>query len=101
MICRLCGNENTKILTTALRRGEGTVYYCEKCRYGMLQPSFSNSKDYYNEEYRKKFKDVLDANEETPEQMFKIRQNYQDDRIRIISNYYDSTKSFLEIGFSS
>lgn len=101
MKCRICGNETTKILTDQLRRGKGIVYHCDACRYGMLEPAFEDAADYYDKEYRKAFKDVLSEEKETPEQIFHIRKKYQKDRLDIISQYYDGSKNFLEIGSSA
>lgn len=102
MKCRICGNEKLGILTSKLRRGEGDVYYCPECDYGMLLPKFVDAKEYYNDEYRKKFKDTLvTAEEETPEEIYEMRCRYQTDRLNIIKNFYDKEKSFLEIGSSA
>ncbi len=101
MKCRLCGNEKLIMRTDHLRRGEGVVWYCPSCDYALLLPPFENAKEYYDEEYRKKFSDILDGEEETPEQIYEMRKRYQDDRVDIIKKYYDSSKSFLEIGCSA
>lgn len=102
MKCPICGKESSEILTKHLRRGKGIVYYCTDCNHGMLQPAFDNAVDYYNEEYRKKFKDAInEEGEENPEELFEMRKDYQKDRVRIISDYYDSQKTFLEIGCSA
>lgn len=102
MKCRICGNDVNDILVKKLRRGEGTVYYCSKCDYGMLEPKFKDAKDYYNEEYRKKFKDNLtDSQEENPAKIYQMRCEYQKDRLNIIRNFFDKKKTFLEIGSSA
>lgn len=102
MECRICGNDVNDILTQKLRRGEGVVYYCSKCDYGMLQPKFKYVKEYYNEEYRKKFKDnLIDSQEEKPEEIYQMRCEYQKDRLDIIRTFFDKKKSFLEIGSSA
>ena len=101
MKCRICGNENTEILTRTLRKGNGTVYFCPKCDYGMLEPAFASAVDYYDGEYREKFKDVLNETKETPQEIYEMRKDYQDDRVGIIAPFYSKTKSFLEIGSSA
>ncbi len=101
MKCRLCGKEELEILTTKLRRGSGTVFYCPDCDYGMLEPSFSDASEYYDNDYREKFTDTLDEGKESPQEIFDMRKDYQEDRLKIISKYFDITKSFLEIGSSA
>lgn len=102
MKCPICGKESSEILAKHLRRGKGIVYYCADCNHGMLQSSFDNAENYYNEEYRKKFKDAIsEEGEENPEELFEMRKDYQNDRVNIISDYYDFQKTFLEIGCSA
>lgn len=99
--CPLCGNKKVDVLSNVLRRGTGTVYYCSQCDYGFLDSDFDDAKKYYNEEYRKKFKDVLNSGEESPSEIYEMRKNYQGDRLNIISPYFDNNKRFLEIGSSA
>lgn len=100
--CILCGNDKLDVLTERLRHGEGVVYYCPKCDYGMLKAGFENASEYYDKEYRKKFKDVLiKTEEETPEEIYQMRCRYQKDRVNLIRDYFDKKKSFLEIGCSA
>lgn len=102
MKCIICGNDKTDILVTKLRHGEGCVYHCQKCDYGMLEAGFKNAAEYYDKEYRKKFKDDLtDAREENPEEIYRMRCKYQEDRLNIIKEFFDIEKSFLEIGCSA
>jgi len=102
MKCRICGNEDTEVLTTKLRRGKGMVYYCPYCDYGMLESAFDDAKEYYDKEYRKKFKNDLTVEErESAKSLYEMQKDYQTDRLNIISKYYDENKSFLEIGSSS
>ena len=102
MKCPICGKESNYILSEHLRRGTGIVYYCEECNHGMLQSSYDAEK-YYNEDYRKKFKDMIsdETIEETPQELFEMRKNYQQERVELISPFYDLNKSFLEIGCSA
>lgn len=102
MKCVICGNDKLDVLTEQLRYGNGTVYYCKECNHGMLEPRFTNALDYYDKEYRRKFKDQLtNLEEETPEEIYQTRCNYQYERINIIQDYFDKEKSFLEIGCSA
>lgn len=100
--CTICGNHELNILTSKLRRGGGQVYYCQKCDYGMLNAAFEDAVEYYDKEYRKKFKDKLtNVQEESPEEIYKMRYRYQKNRLDLIKNFYDKEKSFLEIGCSA
>lgn len=101
MKCNICQNSDLKILSNCLRMGTGTVYYCPNCNYGMLEPNFTNAEEYYDNEYRKKFTDILNGEEEQPEEIYRTRCQYQKDRINILQKYYDKKKSFLEIGCSA
>lgn len=102
MKCRICGNDTTVVLTSKLRRGEGVVYYCPNCDYGMLRPKFEKAKKYYNEEYRQSFKDDLTSSkEESPEEIYEMRCEYQKDRLAIMKDFFDTEKSLLEIGSSA
>lgn len=102
MKCTICGNEKLGIMTEHLRRGKGIVFYCPQCDYGMLKAGFEDPVEYYNKEYRKKFKDNLqEKREESPEEIYQMRCHYQQDRLAIISKYFDTEKSFLEIGCSA
>ena len=102
MRCRICGREDTQLLTKKLRRGEGTVYYCRNCDYGMLEPKFDDVSDYYNREYRKYFKnDLTEKERESARHIYETQKNYQSERLRIIAPFFDLEKSFLEIGSSA
>lgn len=102
MKCRICGNAELSVMTNKIRRGNGTVYYCSKCDYGMLAPKFNDAEKYYDKEYREKFKDAIDENgREAPKDIFRMRKDYQNNRLNIISKYYDDKKSFMEIGSSA
>lgn len=98
---RLCDNDNLIMVTDKLRRRTRIVWRCNHCDYMMLEPCFESAEEYYDEEYRKKFSDILDNNEESPETVFDSRLNYQQDRLSVISKYFDKNKDFLEIGSSA
>ena len=94
--------ENLDVLTKKLRYGNGIVNYCSKCDYGMLEAGFQDASEYYDKEYRKKYKDELtNDREEIPEEIYQMRCRYQKDRIHAIKNFFDKEKSFLEIGCSA
>ena len=102
MKCPICGNEKLDILAEKLRRGNGIVYYCSECDYGMLKAGFENASEYYDKEYRKKFKDILtEDEEETPEEIYRMRYAYQKDRMGLLKDFFDKKKSFMEIGCSA
>lgn len=102
MNCSICGKKTTNIITNRLRGGQaGTVYYCPDCDYAMLKSSFESIEEYYNNEYRKNFKDNLQGIEPTADEIYKTRCDFQMDRLEIIESYYSVEKTFLEIGCSA
>lgn len=102
MKCIICSNDKLDTLATKLRYGGGHVHYCPQCDYGMLEAGFKDVAEYYDKEYRKKFKDELaDEKEESPEEIYRMRCRYQEDRLNIIKDFFDIEKSFLEIGCSA
>lgn len=102
MKCRICGKETKEVIANKLRRGRGIVYRCPYCNYGMLEPEFDNAKKYYDEEYRKHFKDkITDEKRETARLCYEMQKDYQGDRLKIISAFFNEDKDFLEIGSSA
>lgn len=101
MNCSVCGKELTNILTGEIRNSKGKVYYCDVCDMGILAPSFQDAEEYYNKEYRKKFTDKINQTFEKPEEIFNMRKEFQKDRIKAITPFFDKSKTFLEIGCSA
>ena len=101
MICPLCGNKDVHLVTEKLRRGEGEVYSCSLCDLAFLKPKAINVKEYYNIEYRKKFKDNLNSVETNPEELFLARYKFQQSQLDILKEYFDKSKKVLEIGCSA
>ncbi|MCZ7611846.1 hypothetical protein KsCSTR_47470 [Candidatus Kuenenia stuttgartiensis] len=103
MICPLC-DKSTKIgLTNILRYGEErSVFYCRDCGLGFLENMESEEmlKQFYADEYRKKYKPRLDK-ETNAEDLFECSYRFQEDRLKIISPWLDKGKKLLEIGCSA
>lgn len=101
MKCTICGNQNLELLTKELRNSTGKVYFCSRCDLGFSDKPQLETKEYYDKEYRKKFTDSLQAPDSKPQSMFNLRKEFQEDRLRIVRNYVDKRKKFLEIGCSA
>ena len=101
MKCTICGKDNLSVLSRTLRRGNGTVYYCDECDMGLLEPCYKDAKEYYDKEYRKKFTDDLKKPSSDPEEMFRLQSMFHTDRVDIVRKYFDKKKNFLEIGCSA
>lgn len=101
--CILCKRETDFIISRELREKEkANVYYCRKCKLGMLDNSRLDLdlKLFYKNNYRKKFKPVLNKRS-NPETLFNIYSRFQRDRIRLLSPYLSKKMSLLEVGCSS
>lgn len=103
MDCTLCSDTNLKVITDQIRHQEKAtnVYYCQSCDLALLGSEQKDYKEYYNEEYRKKFTDDLEEKIANAEYMHNLHKNFQQDRLDLISPYFDKTKKFLEVGCSS
>lgn len=101
MKCTICGNTDLSVLTSQLRRGNGTVYHCSKCDLGLLEPCYKDAKEYYDKEYRKKFTDNLKKPDSDPKAMYDLQKNFHTDRVDIVKDYFNKKKNFLEIGCSA
>ncbi len=103
MECLLCNKNTKKIITNRLRDGEKrNVYYCKKCELGMLDDNQSETglKNFYNKDYRTKFKPKLDK-ASNPEELFNIYSNFQGERINRIRKFLNKKMKLLEIGCST
>jgi 2-polyprenyl-3-methyl-5-hydroxy-6-metoxy-1,4-benzoquinol methylase len=101
MICPICHHQNDKLLTNKLRRGNGEVYYCEQCDIGYLKSMLINTKDYYDNEYRKEYSHKAEENTTNPQELFEIYVNYQNKRVEVLNKYSPGKNNFLEIGASA
>ncbi|WP_294961204.1 class I SAM-dependent methyltransferase [Sulfurimonas sp.] len=99
--CPVCDTKTDEVLTDKLRRGLGKVYYCKDCDLGFLQNMIIDTKDYYDNEYRKEYSHKAEENETNAEEIFDIYVNYQKERIDALNKYKNNDDSFLEIGSSA
>lgn len=101
MRCKLCGNDQLNLIADSLRNSDGKVYYCPKCDLGILELDKRDMKSYYNEEYRKKFTDIIDRPSSKPQEIFNMRKSFQVDRISLMKPYFSKEKTLLEVGCSA
>lgn len=101
MKCYLCGNEDMTILTNKIRSGPGKVFYCEKCQLGILDDRHKIKKrDFYDNEYRKKFGPELNKTSEYSE-IFDAYVNYQEQRVATVLPLVNKNSRLLEVGCST
>lgn len=101
VVCPVCNTTTKKVLTSKLRRGDGVVYHCEVCDLGFLKNMIDDTKKYYDNEYRKEYSHQAQENDTNAKELFDVYVNFQEDRLRIIEEYQDTQKNFLEIGASA
>ena len=100
MKCYLCGKDNLTIIAKKLRTGEGTVWYCERCKLGQLGQKKHDQQRFYDQEYRKKFgPDVTRPSQY--DEIFDAYVNYQDTRIGMLKPHIGKTSRLLEVGCST
>ncbi len=103
MKCPLCNKNTSFVIANRLRMGEKrNVYYCKECELGVLDDKRSEAelKKFYEKTYRKKFKPKLDK-VSTPEELFNIYSNFQEDRIKLIKKFLTKKMRLLDIGCSA
>jgi len=101
-LCPLCHTPTRHVLTTKLRRGAGTVFYCTPCRHGFLVPDEQlDAKAYYAENYRQEYSHNAEAAATNARELFDIYRNYQGDRLDAIRPYLSGTTRLLEVGASA
>ena len=103
MKCLICKTNTSSITTTELRRGKGSVYFCEACDLGMLQLQEKQEKrgrEYYSKEYRKYYVSKI-GHETNAEEMFNISSPYQKDRVDLIKDKLHPDMKLLDIGCSA
>ena len=99
--CPICSDETNEFLTDKLRRGLGKVYHCKECDIGFLQDMIVDTKDYYDNQYRKEYSHKAEENETNAKEIFDIYVNYQKDRLDVLNKYEHNNSSFLEVGASA
>jgi 2-polyprenyl-3-methyl-5-hydroxy-6-metoxy-1,4-benzoquinol methylase len=100
--CTICGVETTEILAKELRRGEGQVLYCTDCDYGFLAENhIQDSKAYYATEYRKKYAHKAEVSPTSPQEIFAIYSQFQENRMPFIRPKLNHKTKLLEVGASA
>lgn len=99
--CPICRRPTDTILSTRLRRGTGTVFYCPACDHGFLVGKTFDAKDYYANEYRKEVSHAADGAATNARELFDVYSKYQSERLRIISPLLSRATAVLEVGASA
>ena len=100
--CPLCGLESDHIIAHELRRGEGKVLYCGECDYGFLATqSMTDTKAYYESEYRKEYSHLAEAAPTSPREIFEIYTKFQENRLPFIQHLLKFDTKVLEVGASA
>jgi 2-polyprenyl-3-methyl-5-hydroxy-6-metoxy-1,4-benzoquinol methylase len=101
--CPLCHTNFTKLITNKLRRGNGKVLFCEKCKHGFLIPEkqIIDVKKYYSDEYRTEFSHKAAGDATNAQELFDVYKKFQSYRLPHIEPYLNSAQSLLEIGASA
>jgi 2-polyprenyl-3-methyl-5-hydroxy-6-metoxy-1,4-benzoquinol methylase len=102
MKCLLCNKNTQHTIARRLRTAEKkNVYYCDGCEIAMLDNNRPEQdfKNFYNKDYRKKFKPKLNK-VSSPQELFDIYSNFQEKRIKLIKGFLKKETRLLEIGCS-
>lgn len=100
--CPLCGFSVTDVLTEKLRRGTGTVAYCEHCDHGFLVTEKNiDLEKYYSDTYRQEYSHKSNPSKTNAREIFEVYKDYQKDRLRYIMPYLTNGTNLLEVGASS
>lgn len=100
--CPICSGKDSNKISSSLRRGEGKVYYCEKCNHGFLVDyTINNYKEYYSKNYRQKVSHKSSAAATSPREIYEVYKNFQQDRLTHVQPYLALNKNLLEIGASA
>ncbi|EHQ36852.1 class I SAM-dependent methyltransferase [Methanoplanus limicola] len=100
MECILCKNKDLSIISQRLRGGPGIVYYCDKCKIGILKERKDDSKLFYDEEYRKRFGPDIETTSNYDD-IFNSYVNYQENRLKLLKPLINSNMRLLEVGCST
>ena len=99
--CYLCGKNNLKVIRTKLRYDiSRNVFKCQDCGIVYLEPKEIDSKDYYQQNYRKFYSPVIGKTLNSRE-IFDIYFPYQQIRINEISHILNSRMKVLDVGSSA
>lgn len=100
MKCYLCGSSSLVQLTNQLRNGPGVVMFCSTCGLGMLEKKLSNTKEYYDKNYRKTHGPTINKVSSYKEN-FESYVNCQNQRIELLRPWLTGESSLLEVGCST
>ena len=103
MICLICKEKISEILSKKLRGGEKVpVFYCAKCDLGMLGQNVSSNelKKYYAGKYRKIASPKLGV-ATNPKELFETAVMFQEDRLKLLKQHFGKNKRLLEVGCSA
>lgn len=100
--CPICRTRVTKIISKEIRRGNGIVCYCQQCDHGfLLKNPIPNVKAYYSDGYREEYSHNSKPSSTSPEELFSVYVNYQEDRLKKLLPFLKPDTNFLEIGASA
>jgi 2-polyprenyl-3-methyl-5-hydroxy-6-metoxy-1,4-benzoquinol methylase len=100
--CPLCGRQTDSVIADKLRRGDGSVYYCDACDHGFLSENqVQDAKTYYAEQYRQEYSHNAEAAATNARELFDVYRNFQRDRLRDIGPLLQPGTHLLEVGASA
>lgn len=99
--CPLCEQLTDTVLSRQLRRGTGIVYHCEPCDLGFLVADEFDAHARYDADYRKSVSHRAQPSATNPQEIFDTYSRYQDDRVKLVTQYKSSKSDVLEIGASA
>jgi SAM-dependent methyltransferase len=99
--CLVCGNRKTKLLRTGIREDPAwPVYKCPRCLLQYINPRYSDTKAYYQEQYRNGH-DAVIGQRLTPEERFRQYWSASLGQAGRIKEWLPKGCSVLEVGCSS
>jgi 2-polyprenyl-3-methyl-5-hydroxy-6-metoxy-1,4-benzoquinol methylase len=99
--CPVCGTQSETILCETLRRGKGTVFYCQPCDLGFLDGEKFDVRTFYESEYRESVSHRMESSKTNAQEIFEVYEPFQGDRLELIGPYLDGKTELLEIGASA
>jgi len=99
--CPICGAQNTALITSELRRGEGSVYHCNECGHGFLENKIQDLKGFYKNDYRDSYSHNAEEAKTNAQELFDVYFSYQASRLKVIEPFLSENTSILEVGASS
>lgn len=99
--CGVCGAQSETVLCETLRRGEGTVFYCQPCDLGFLDGRKFDVRAFYESEYRESVSHRVENSRTNAEEIFEVYEPFQGDRLTLIRPFLGGKAELLEIGASA